>query len=152
MQSFPLNILEPFMGLDVFCVVWKDVPAGIVLILVTGRNLMVIGSISLATETAVFFLDNATNQVLASPTNYWFVGERKHRFVILSHDKLALGGLERATYENVHLSLLPASFGQKRRVAIEALFLISLNRASILAGCPTSYKMTATLHQSHRAS
>jgi hypothetical protein len=70
------------VGLDIFCVVWKNMPAGVVLILaIRGGRLVV--AVPLATEAVVFLLDNATNEGLTSPTDYWLMRKSERRLVIL---------------------------------------------------------------------
>jgi hypothetical protein len=89
-QTVPVDIFEPLMGLDIFRIVWKNIPTGMVFVLTVGGGGLVLEFVALATETVVLFLDDATNEILTSLAHQRFVRKRERRLVVLFQSKLEL--------------------------------------------------------------
>jgi len=60
-------------------------PASVVLILAI-RGERLVASVPLATQTVIFLLDNATNEILTSPAYYWLVRKRERCLVVLIYN------------------------------------------------------------------
>lgn len=82
MQTIPLDVSKPFVPLDVFSIMWMDVPTSVVLIGARSRSL-VIRLIAFRAKAVVFFLDDASDKILASSTDYRLWGEYKGFLVLL---------------------------------------------------------------------
>ena len=85
MQPVPLYVSKPLMSLDIFGIIRIYIATSMVLVLVRGGGLTVHFVPSRA-ETMVFFLNDASYEVLASLTDNWLLWKAKGGFVVLFWD------------------------------------------------------------------
>lgn len=103
MKMIPVNITEPLMTFNVFCIVGEDVAAGIVLVMSIGSlETYISQSVAFGAKSILLFLNYAANQILTPSTDGWLSGERECRLMI----------------DDILFGLLPATFCQKWRMSI----------------------------------
>lgn len=85
MQPVPLYVSKPLMSLDIFGIICKYIATSMVLVLVRGGGLKVHFVPSRA-EPMVFFLNDASYEVLASLTDNWLLWKAEGGLMVLFWD------------------------------------------------------------------
>lgn len=76
MHTIPLNISEPLVCLDIFCIIWVDIATSKILVW-DACNRLLLQPVSLGAEPVVLVSDDASHQILTSLADYRFVRKGK---------------------------------------------------------------------------